>query len=198
MVTFHNLVYHNLQMLNDYFDYYAINTDIAPPEDLHFIIRFGIKPGTCILSVFSDLQFQHQNTPLTATLKLTPEDKDWVAQKKANPTLPVPAPSLAAERAAEKALKALVAQPYDFTMPVTQEQWQNFILFKYHQLANDPDPKVAKPALDSLAKTNVVGLTNERVEVNINSKSTEELEKTLREALEKYMGKTIEGTAVRV
>ena len=73
-----------------------------------------------------------------------------------------------------------------------------FRSYRYYQLACDDDPKVSKPALDSLAKTNVVNLTAERTEVNINMKSTVELDSYLTEALSKYVGKTIDGESVRV
>ena len=62
------------------------------------------------------------------------------------------------------------------------------------------DPKIAKPALDTLAKTSVVGLMVERQEISITHKTSEELEATLRNAMRRYLGKNekvIEGEAIR-
>ena len=61
------------------------------------------------------------------------------------------------------------------------------------------DPKISKPALDSLAKSSIVGLSAEKTEININALPTAELEKELLSALKRYTGeKVIEGTAERV
>ena len=77
---------------------------------------------------------------------------------------------------------------------------QNFVLTKYFQQANDPDPKIAKAALDSLAKTNVVGLMDQKIEVNVAQRTSEDLEGELTKMLMKFLGreeKVINGEAVR-
>ena len=186
--------------LDDYYDLYEVNTDIPEPDDLHFVApkQLAWKP---LEDLFLSVEFQDQNTPADAPLKLTQEDNVWVSAKVRDPDLKTPAPSVAAERAAERVLKNSVSQPYDFIMPVSQDQWQNFVLYKYYQLANDPDPKIAKGALDSLAKTNVVNLSAERTEVNINMKSTVELESELASLMSRLVWdktKVIQGEAERV
>jgi len=184
-------------MFDDFYDLYTLDDSFILPEDPDFPVP---TETTCkdLKTLFTSATFQNQNLPEEEIPPLTALDNQWVAAKVTNPEFNVPAPSVAAERSAEKYLRTSVGQPYDFVMPVAQEQWQNFIMFRYYQLAADPDPKVSKPALDSLAKTNVVGLTSERTEVNINMKSTVELDNYLLEALSKYTGKAIEGEAVRV
>jgi hypothetical protein len=70
-------------------------------------------------------------------------------------------------------------------------------MYKYFELANDADPKISKPALDSLAKTSIVGLHEERQEININTKSTIELQSEalmlLRSIAKRGEEKVIEG-----
>ena len=62
----------------------------------------------------------------------------------------------------------------------------------------EEDPKIVKSALDSLAKTSIVGLAMEKTEININTLPTSELEKELLDALNKYNNtKVITGEAVR-
>ena len=128
-----------------------------------------------------------------ADTPLTLEDKAWMIEKGKNPDTPTPPPSLAAERALQRHLDA-----FNFVVPGSQDQWQSYVMYKYFELSLDPDPKISKPALDALAKTSVVGLMVERQEISITNKTTEELEKALKDAVDRYAGKTINGTAVRV
>lgn len=144
--------------------------------------------------VFASVEFQRANAMGDEVLPLNTEDLKWVEEVRSAGHKVSKPPSLAAQIYLEKHL----AQ-YNFELPVTQTQWQNFVLMKYFEQANDLDPKISKPALDALAKTSTVGLMVERTEVNIVHKSTEELEGALRKALERYAGvKTIEGVAERV
>lgn len=71
-------------------------------------------------------------------------------------------------------------------------------MYKYFELSLDPDPKISKPALDALAKTSVVGLSVDKQEISISNVTTEEVDKRLKEALQRYAGGAIESTAVRV
>ena len=61
-------------------------------------------------------------------------------------------------------------------MPVTKEAWQNYVMQQYYMQSLDPDPKVSKAALDSLAKTSIVGLHEERKEITLELKSTVDLQ----------------------
>ena len=105
---------------------------------------------------------------------LSRKEKEWVQEAQRNPentSLINTPPSAPALRALERQL-----EKYHGPMPVTKEQWQNYVMKQYFMLSTDPDPKISKPALDALAKTNLVGLHTEVQEININTKSTIELE----------------------
>jgi hypothetical protein len=80
-------------------------------------------------------------------------------------------------------------EKYDGPMPVNKEQWQNFVLQKYYEQANDIDPKISKPALDALARTNVVGLNQDVQEVNISVRSTVEIESELLQVVNSLLNK---------
>ena len=66
---------------------------------------------------------------------------------------------------------------------------------------SDPDTKTAKAALDTLAKTSVVGLMIEKTEVSITHRTSEELNHLLKSAMNKYVRHTnervIEGAVTR-
>lgn len=162
------------------------------PEELHFPIPF-LPYSADAEGIFARTTFKEGLPPAIADVPLTPEDRAWMIEKGKNPSTPTPPPSLAAERALQRHLAA-----FDFVVPGSQEQWQSYVMYKYFELSLDPDPKISKPALDALAKSSIVGLMVERQEINITHKSTEELEKALRDAVSRYAGKTLEGTAVRV
>lgn len=158
------------------------------------ILPFG-PPAVDAYTVFKDIEFLRGNTPDGANMALTEEDKEWIDKTVTEGKKTSPPPSLAALRY----LEANFSQ-YNFDLPVTQAQWQNFVLTKLVEQANDLDPKIAKPALDTLAKTSVVGLMVDKQEISITHKTSEELESTLRNALNRYLGKNekvIEGVATR-
>ena len=120
---------------------------------------------------------------------LTKKEQEWVkaaAQTAKNPEeLPkaiAAAPTLPALRALEQSLKK-----YDAPLPASKEAWQAFVMAKYFEQANDIDPKISKPALDALAKTNIVGLHQEVQEININTKTTIELEGELMQKIDQIL-----------
>lgn len=158
------------------------------------VLPFG-PPATDVYAVFKSMDFLRENTPEGVSMSLTEEDKQWIDKTVTDGRKSSPPPSLAALRYLEQNFKQ-----YNFDLPVTQAQWQNFVLTKLVEQANDMDPKIAKPALDTLAKTSVVGLMVERQEISITHKTSEELEATLRNAMRRYLGKNekvIEGEAIR-
>ena len=118
---------------------------------------------------------------------LTRKEKEWVREAKKAPdnadiiNNPPSAPAL---RSLQKNL-----ENYSGPMPVTKEQWQNYVMKQYFMMTKDPDPKVSKPALDALAKTNIVGLHTDVQEININTRSTIELEATLAQKLQQIIQK---------
>lgn len=144
--------------------------------------------------VFARETFKAGTLPSDKEVPLSTEDKQWLAQKATIPENTSPPPSYAAERFFKSQLDR-----FNFVMPATQDQWQNYVMYKYFELSLDPDPKISKPALDSLAKSSVVGLATEKTEININTLATADLEKELLTAIKRFSGeKVIEGKAERI
>lgn len=162
-----------------------------------FTIPLGRTPIAHLNAVFASAAFTNAEVPDAPLSPLTTEDLDWVNETIAQGQKTSPAPSPAAERYLRTAFKQ-----YDFDMPVTESQWRNFVLTKWYQQANDPDPKIAKPALDSLAKSCAANLMVEKKEINITNRSDEELNRELKELFASLRGKmaekVIEGTVERV
>ena len=123
---------------------------------------------------------------------LNKAEKSWVQEAQQNPTLQATPPSAPALRALQKSLDR-----YAGPMPVTKEQWQNYVMQQYYMQSMDPDPKVSKAALDSLAKTSIVGLHEERKEITLELKSTVDLQSEaltlLRSLAQRGNEKVIEG-----
>jgi hypothetical protein len=115
---------------------------------------------------------------------LTRKEKEWVQEAKKNPEIAAAPPSAPALRSLQKNL-----EKYAGPMPATKEQWQNYLMKQYFVMSQDPDPKISKPALDALAKTNIVGLHTDVQEININTRSTIELEATLAQKLQQIIQK---------
>ena len=161
-----------------------------------FSIPLG-KPSINPAAVFASLEFQKVNVPDDEPIVVTEADKAWAEKTAHEGKKTTPAPSLAAERY----LRTHFAQ-YNFDMPATQGPWRNFVLSKLLQQANDPDYKVSKPALDTLAKTSVVGLMDQKVDVSITHQSSEELTHALQAAIKNFRQlkeeKVITGEAKRV
>lgn len=157
-------------------DFWAEDAPTSPPIDL----IPTVSPVPCPALFL----------PAEPSRPLNKEEKEWVAyaSKEAQqnpetlPTLRAAAPTKPALLALEKALSK-----FSGSMPGTKEEWQNYVMSRYFELASDIDPKISKPALDALAKTNVVGLMEERVEVNINTRSTVELETELLTKIDKIL-----------
>ena len=115
---------------------------------------------------------------------LTKSEKEWVQEAQRNPDISITPPSAPALRQLQKHL-----EKYAGPMPATKEQWQNYLMKQYFVMSQDPDPKVSKPALDALAKTNIVGLHEEKVEVNISTRSTIEIESDLLSLVQRLANK---------
>jgi hypothetical protein len=100
------------------------------------------------------------------------------------------APKTPSSSAVAMHLKALVNE-YDHQVLESNIQARQYIVNRLLDLS-DPT-KETKPmeqlkALELLGKVSEIGLFTERVEVNINHKSTEELEEDLVKTLSRYMG----------
>jgi len=162
-----------------------------PPPD--FLVPLDLPYPDNLATVFENKNFLAGNLPTAKDNPLDATDRAWIVEKGKNPNTPTPPPSFAAQRA----LDAHLAK-FDFIVPGSQDQWQSYIMYKYFELSLDPDPKISKPALDALAKTSVVGLSVDKQEISISNVTTEEVDKRLKEALQRYAGGAIESTAVRI
>lgn len=175
--------------------YLGLLTLLTFMED--FAIPLGRTPIAHVQAVFSSPAFLGSDLSPDSLRPLTSEDMDWVNETVSQGKKVSPAPSPAAERYLRTAFKQ-----YDFDMPVTEAQWKNFVLTKWYTMANDPDPKVAKPALDSIAKSSAANLMVEKKEINITNRSDEELNQELKELFRslraKSTEKVIEGVVERV
>lgn len=104
-------------------------------------------------------------------------------------------------------LKALITE-YDHRVLESNIQARNYIVNRLLDISNPNPKKLKKPngeeilvdpakpneqlkALELLGKVSEIGLFTERLEININNKSTEELETELVETLSKYMGQAV-------
>jgi hypothetical protein len=92
-------------------------------------------------------------------------------------------------------LKALITE-YDHQVLDSNIQARNYIVNRLLDISNPMKVDAAKPseqlkALELLGKVSEIGLFTERVEININNKSTEELEQELVNTLTKYMGQAV-------
>ena len=165
-----------------------------------FVIPLGRTAPAVVAAVFASPAFQDAqsdpNTAVKAPESLTESDLEWVHETVTQGQKTSPAPSPAAERYLRTAFKQ-----YDFDMPVSESQWRNFVLTKWYQQAQDPDPKVAKPALDSIAKSVAANLMVEKREISISTRSDEDLNKELKSLFTtlraKANEKVIEGEATR-
>jgi hypothetical protein len=99
------------------------------------------------------------------------------------------APPVPSSSAVAMHLKALVTE-YDHQVLESNIQARQYIVNRLLDLSdprNETKPMEQLKALELLGKVSEIGLFTERVEVNINHKSTEELEEDLVKTLSRYM-----------
>ncbi len=99
------------------------------------------------------------------------------------------APQIPSSSAVARQLKALITE-YDHQVIESNIQARNYIVNRLLELsdpAGNPKPMEQLRALELMGKVSEIGLFTERLEVNINNKSTEELEKELVATLNKYI-----------
>ena len=138
--------------------YYDPQTDFDPKD---FPIPLHLE-GTPDASLF---------LPKEPDRPLNKAEKEWVKAAQNNPQVQASPPSAPALRALQSSLSKFAGP-----MPVSKEQWQNYVMQQYYLQSLDTDPKVSKAALDSLAKTSIVGLHEERKEITLELKSTIDLQ----------------------
>ena len=138
--------------------YYDPATDFAPSDfKIPFLFEGDPDPSLFL--------------PKEPDRPLNKAEKDWVKAAKTDPQVQASPPSAPALRALQSSL-----QKFAGPMPVSKEQWQNYVMQQYYLQSLDPDPKISKAALDSLAKTSIVGLHEERKEITLELKSTIDLQ----------------------
>lgn len=99
------------------------------------------------------------------------------------------APQVPSSSAVARQLKALITE-YDHQVIESNIQARNYIVNRLLELSDptgNTKPMEQLRALELMGKVSEIGLFTERLEVNINNKSTEELEKELVQTLNKYI-----------
>ena len=99
------------------------------------------------------------------------------------------APSKPTTLGAARMLNNLLAK-YDYQILDPTTKMRNYVMYKFFELAENEDVKTSMRALENLAKTSDIGLFSEKVEVNINQKSTSDLEKDLATLVAGILGKS--------
>jgi hypothetical protein len=127
-----------------------------------------------------------------AEIKVTEEDRK---ESRAIFNHAETAPAVPTTSAVAMHLKALITE-YDHQVLDSNIQARNYIVNRLLDISNPMKAEPAKPseqlkALELLGKVSEIGLFTERVEININNKSTEELEQELVQTLTKYMGQAV-------
>jgi hypothetical protein len=100
------------------------------------------------------------------------------------------APQVPSSSAVARQLKALITE-YDHQVIDSNIQARNYIVNRLLEISDPTShtkPREQLRALELMGKVSESGMYTERLEVNINNKSTEELEKELVATLSKYMG----------
>jgi hypothetical protein len=81
----------------------------------------------------------------------------------------------------QKALRGCDGASNDHLLP----QIRNYLIHKFFTFAESEDPAISLKGVEMLARTNMVGLFKERVEVSFTDKTNEELEMQLQEMMAK-------------
>lgn len=79
---------------------------------------------------------------------------------------------------------------HDYVLPDPSNKMRNYVVFKLFEHAENDDPKISLKALEYLAKSSEVGLFSDKIEVNINQKTTIELESELTSLIKNISNRT--------
>jgi len=88
-------------------------------------------------------------------------------------------------------LEAILSE-YDRDILNASTRLRTYVTNKLLLETVDPDPKVRLKALELLGKTANVGAFSERLEVNVNHRTVDQIDSELEQFLEKYMGQVEE------
>lgn len=81
-----------------------------------------------------------------------------------------------------------ILSEYDREILNASTRLRTYVTNKLLLETTDPDPKVRLKALELLGKTANVGAFSERLEVNVNHRTVDQIDSELEQLLEKYMG----------
>ncbi len=70
--------------------------------------------------------------------------------------------------------------------------WQHFVMQKNYELANDPDPDTRSKALERLAKSSIVGLYENKVQINVSTLAPEALQDKLTNLVDRINARVTE------
>lgn len=85
---------------------------------------------------------------------------------------------------------------YDYDLLEDANRMRLYVTNRLVEESDDPDPKNRLRALEMLGKITEVGLFTERKEINIHTRTSEDLTEELRHKLEELKGKMIQGEVV--
>ncbi len=85
---------------------------------------------------------------------------------------------------------------YDYDLLEDANRMRLYVTNRLVEESDDPDPKNRLRALEMLGKITEVGLFTERKEINIHTRTSEDLTDELRHKLEELRGKMVEGEVV--
>jgi hypothetical protein len=94
-------------------------------------------------------------------------------------------------------LKTLLDQ-YDFDTAKQSKKMRSYIVTKLVQFSEDSNKNLALKALDTLGRASEVGLFTTKIDININTKPTEDLEREIHNILKGYNIDVLEGQLLKV
>jgi len=94
-------------------------------------------------------------------------------------------------------LKTLLDQ-YDFDTAKQSKKMRSYIVTKLVQFSEDSNKHLALKALDTLGRASEVGLFTTKIDININTKPTEDLEREIHNILKGYNIDVLEGQLLKV
>jgi hypothetical protein len=87
---------------------------------------------------------------------------------------------------------------YDFDTAKQSKKMRSYIVTKLVQFSEDSNKNLALKALDTLGRASEVGLFTTKIDININTKPTEDLEREIHNILKGYNIDVLEGQLLKV
>jgi hypothetical protein len=124
------------------------------------------------------------------TQQETPVTKDDEREARAIVFQTPHAPEKPSTPGAAKAVKRLLSK-YDFSLSDESLRLRTYAISRLLDLAESEKENIALSAIEKIGKIAEVGLFETKISVDINSKSTDELENELKALLGKYVGSNV-------